>query len=255
MSSRPPANVPHRTAVAIRHIEFGDLGSLGHTLRRHGFEVRCVDAGSAEFQALDPLQPDILAVMGGPFGANDEAEHPFIVDELDLIARRVGAGRATLGICLGAQLMARALGGRVYEGPRLELGWAEIALTEAGAGSCLSALGRAGTNVLHWHGDTFDLPRGATLLASTPHYANQAYSLGDAALAMQFHPEVEEGSMPRWLAHPRIAAWLSGLDAADRRPEGYLPDRLRAGGEQHGPRLAEQSTRLMEDWLSRLGLF
>jgi GMP synthase (glutamine-hydrolysing) len=252
MTGHDPASAPRRTAVAIRHIEFGDLGSMGRTLSRYGFDIHCIDAGSAEFEALDPLQPDIVAVMGGPFGANDEATHPFIIDELELIARRTAAGRATLGICLGAQLMARALGGRVYEGPELELGWAEVALTGAGRSSCLSALGAAGTNVLHWHGDTFDLPPGATLLASTTRYLNQAYSVGDAALGMQFHPEVEAASMPRWLAHPRIAAWLSGLDAAGQRPAGFLPEQLDAGARRHGSKLVEQSSRLMEAWLAQL---
>ncbi len=253
MIGRDPARAPRRTAVAIRHIEFGDLGSLGRTLSRHGFDTRCIDAGSAEFEALDPLQPDIVAVMGGPFGANDEATHPFIIDELELIARRTAAGRATLGVCLGAQLMARALGGRVYEGTELELGWAAVSLTEAGRSSCLSALGEAGTNVLHWHGDTFDLPPRATLLASTKRYRNQAYSAGDVALAMQFHPEVEAASMPRWLAHPRIAAWLAGLDAAGQRPDGFLPEQLHAGVRRHGAKLVEQTTRLMEAWLAHLG--
>jgi GMP synthase (glutamine-hydrolysing) len=249
---RHAAGQPRPKVVAIRHIEFGDLGSLERTFTRLGFEVRCVDASSAEFAAMDRMQPDVVAIMGGPFGANDESSYPFIAEELDLIARRVAAGRATLGICLGAQLMARALGGRVYEGSGIELGWGEVSISDAGKSSCLAALGSTGTHVLHWHSDTFDLPPDATLLASTASYVNQAFRIDDTALGLQFHPEVSHTSMPRWLKHPRIATWLADLDRRHQRPTGYLPETLLAGGYEHGQRLDAQSAIVLETWLKKI---
>jgi GMP synthase-like glutamine amidotransferase len=136
---------------------------------------------------VDPLMPDLLVCLGGPIGAYEEAAYPFLRDELALIERRLAAARPTLGICLGAQLMARALGARIYPAPAKEIGWGEVRLSEAGQKGPLRHF--AGVPVLHWHGDTFDLPKGAELLASTVLCANQAFAFGRYALAFQFHPE------------------------------------------------------------------
>jgi GMP synthase (glutamine-hydrolysing) len=114
-----------------------------------------------------------------------------------ILRARVEADRPTLAVCLGAQILAQALGARVYAGAK-EIGWAPIELTEAGERSVLCGIGREATPVLHWHGDALDLPDGAECLASTPECANQAFSLG-ATLAVQFHPEVSARHFERWL--------------------------------------------------------
>ena len=140
---------------------------------------------------------DLLVVLGGPIGAYEEELYPFLADELRVIERRLAAGRPVLGICLGSQLMARALGARVYPGTGKEIGWAPLQLTAAGRDSCLAPLG-GGAPVLHWHGDTFDLPKGASLLASTPRYKNQAFAWQRHGLALQCHIEATAAGLERW---------------------------------------------------------
>ena len=121
--------------------------------------------------------------------------YPFLGDEIKLIERRLKVRRPTFGICLGAQLIAHTLGARVYPGPHKEIGWSPLTLTDAGRNSPLHHL--SGPE-LHWHGDTFDLPRDATLLASTAACSNQAFSWSDNVLALQFHPEVIARNIEQW---------------------------------------------------------
>jgi GMP synthase (glutamine-hydrolysing) len=124
------------------------------------------------------MAPEVLIVLGGPIGIYQEREYPFLTTELGLLERRLAADLPTLGICLGGQLMARALGARVHPGPAKELGWSSLRLSAAGRQSCLAYLAKGATAVLHWHDETCDVPAGATLLASTPHNDNQAFAWG-----------------------------------------------------------------------------
>lgn len=182
-------------AVAIRHLAFEDLGLFEPVLVEAGFTVRYCDVG---IDAVDSAAAaDLLLVLGGPIGAYEEDKYPFLTAEIALLEARLAARRPTLGICLGAQLMAHALGARVYPGPAKEIGFAPITLTEAGRASCLAPLGH--TPVLHWHGDTFDLPDGATLLASTAICTQQAFAFGRNAIGFQFHPEAGAPGFERWL--------------------------------------------------------
>ena len=183
------------TAFAIRHVAFEDLGSFGPLLERHGYTIRYADAG---YDDLADRNSDLLIVLGGPIGANDDADYPFIRDELRLIEQRVKANRPVLGICLGSQLIARALGAKVYRAKAKEIGYKPLQLTEAGKQSCLAPL--ADKPVFHWHGDTFDIPVSARHLASTDICPHQAFAWGaqDAVLALQFHPEVTARGLERW---------------------------------------------------------
>src|SRR5579885_2849884 len=177
-----------KTATAIRHVHFEDLGTLGAILEDCGYRVRYADACVDDIGALDPTADSLVIVLGGPIGAYEENLYPVLKDELKLLEKRLAASRPTLGICLGAQMMARALGARVYPGGGKEIGWAPLLLSEAGRASCLAPLGDA--PVLHWHGDTFDLPKGAVHLASTPRYRQQAFAWQRHGLALQCHIEV-----------------------------------------------------------------
>ena len=183
-----------RRAVAIRHVAFEDLGTLGDVLANRGFDISYIEAGRDDLAAAG--DPDLLVVLGGPIGAYEADAYPFLAGETKLIEARLRANKPTLGVCLGAQLMAQALGARVYPSGVKEIGWARIELTDAGRGSCLAAL--SDTPVLHWHGDTFDLPAGATHLAASAMVKHQAYAWGPAALALQFHIEVKGADLEKW---------------------------------------------------------
>jgi GMP synthase (glutamine-hydrolysing) len=136
--------------------------------------------------------------MGGPIGAYEDEIYPFLRDEIAVLQDRLASQRPTMGVCLGAQLIARAANARVYPSGVREIGFAPIALSSVGRRSCLAPFAEEPVT-LHWHGDTFDLPTGATLLASTPLCANQAFALGDNFIGFQFHPEAGGPGFERWL--------------------------------------------------------
>jgi GMP synthase (glutamine-hydrolysing) len=231
--------------LAVRHVGFEHLGTLAPLLSGRGFRIRYLDAGVGDLTTVDPEAPALLAILGGPIGAYEEDQYPFLLDELRLIERRLAAQRPLIGICLGAQLMARALGSRVFPGRAKEVGWAPLTLTPEGRGSCLADLEGCGHQVLHWHGDTFDLPEGTRRLASTPIAENQAFALGDKALGLQFHLEVDPSEVERWLIGHALEIALT---------EGVSPTSIRADTARHGPALAAAATGCMTRWLQQANL-
>jgi GMP synthase (glutamine-hydrolysing) len=230
--------------LAIRHVAFEDLGLLEPLLRARGHAIRYAEAPVDDLAAIDPLGPELLIVLGGPIGVYESAAYPFIESERELLARRLAARRATLGICLGSQLIASALGARVYPSGVKELGWAPISLTPAGRDSCLQRL--ESTAVLHWHGDTFDLPAGATLLASTPRCLNQAFSWGDgSALALQFHAEATGRALERWFVGHTFEIGAT--------PDVTVPQ-LRADTARWTPALLRHAEACFATWLDQRGV-
>ena len=231
-----------RTALAIRHVHFEDLGSLEPALRDAGYQIRYVDAGLDDLASLEALAPDLLVSLGGPIGAYEDELYPLLTDELRILESRLKAQRPTLGICLGSQLMARALGARVYPSGIKEIGWAPVTLSPAGRESPFRHLGEEHTSVLHWHGDTFDLPKGANLLASTALCRNQAYSWGRGALAFQFHPEA---------IGARLEEWFIG-HACEIAAAGLSVPALRADTLRHASQLMTQARKCFDEWLQSL---
>ncbi|QCI69383.1 glutamine amidotransferase [Phreatobacter stygius] len=229
-----------RTAVAIRHVAFEGLGVIEPALRAAGYTVGVYDAGVDALGSLDPVETELLIVLGGPIGADQEDRYPFLRAEQDLLSRRLQAGRPTLGICLGAQLMARALGAEVYPGPAKEIGWSRLDLTAEGQASPLAHLD--GVPVLHWHGDTFDLPPGAVRLAGTEICPNQAFAIGRDVLGLQFHGEVDVQDIERWLIGHAAEIAAAGID----------PNALRADSRRHGEALKRAGARVFRDWLAGL---
>ncbi|HYG87662.1 MAG TPA: glutamine amidotransferase [Azospirillum sp.] len=226
-----------RTALVVRHVHFEDLGAFTAPIEEQGYRIAYREAGVDDLKVVDPLAPDLLVILGGPIGAYEENRYPFVADEVAILERRLSARKPTLGICLGAQMMARALGARVYPGPAKEIGWKPVTLTAAGTTGPLRHL--EGVPVLHWHGDTFDLPAGATLLASTEICVNQAFAVGSHALAFQFHPEASQHGFERWLIGHAVEIAAAGLSVAA----------LRDGAIRFGNDTAAAGRRCLAEWL------
>jgi GMP synthase (glutamine-hydrolysing) len=231
------------STVALRHVPFEDLGLIAPLLANRGHTLRYVEVPVAGLESVDPLAPDLLVVLGGPIGVYENDSYPFIDAEVALIEKRIASGKPLLGICLGSQLVAKALGARVYASGVKEIGWAPIELTDDGRASCLRQLGD--TAVLHWHGDTFDLPAGARRLASTRVCANQAFSYGASALALQFHAEA---------AGAALEAWFVGHTAEISSTPGISVKGLRADTHRYTAGIDRAGTACFADWLTSLGL-
>lgn len=234
-----------KTALVLRHVAFEDLGSLEPVLLGREFAVARVDAPTADFSTLEAADADLLVVLGGPIGVYDTADYPFLESEIALIARRLATARPTLGICLGCQLMARALGARVYPSGIKEIGWTPVRLTATGRQSCLAPLADTDARVLHWHGDTFDLPARAVHLAETDGCRNQAFSLGTHALALQFHLEVTATDLERWYV---------GHTAEIAATPDVSVGALRADSRRHAPGLVTRAATIFGRWLDETGL-
>ena len=171
----------------------------------------------------DPLPAladfDMLTVMGGPMSANDEAKFAWLAPEIALVREAIGAGKIVLGVCLGAQIIAKSLGAKVYAARQKEIGWFEVKRTEA-AHPIFDGL-PAAFPVFHWHGETFDLPAGAVRLAETASTPNQAFGINARVLGLQFHME----------ATPASVAGLvqNAADEIGTGPFEQSPDAIRAG--------------------------
>jgi len=192
---------------------------------------------------------DLLVVMGGGMGVGDrdDPRYPFLAPEIRLIEAALAAGIPTLGVCLGAQLLAFAAGAAVYPATRLmpdgtrervrEVGWAPVRWEATAEEPALRGLGKT-TQVLHWHGDTFDLPAGAVHLASTERCRNQAFRLGPRTFGLQFHVEIRLPTVSRWVEEDAdFVALAEGPDGGAR----ILADTTRIGYEarREGDRLIE----------------
>lgn len=229
-----------KTAIALRHIHFEDVGSFDSVLAAHDYALQYLDPATDDISATDLHQADLLIVLGGPIGVGDQQTYPFLQREMAVIRERLAAGRPLLGICLGAQLIASALGARVYPMPAKEIGFSAVTLTPDGQASVLSALGQ--TPVLHWHGDQFDIPEGALRLAGTSACANQAFTVGPKVLGLQFHLEAQGDRLERWLVGHASELAQAGID----------PRVLRQDGARWGERLGGAARAVLTSWLRQL---
>ena len=235
-------NRHRRSAVALRHVAFEDLGLLSAVLDRAGWDLAFCEAAIDDLGHASIENADLLIVLGGPIGVYEAEAYPFLTREIQLLERRLKQDRPTLGICLGAQLMARALGARVYAGDTKEIGWGKISLTEQGATSCLAPLAEDGAHVLHWHGDTFDLPNGAMRLASNTHYENQAFAFGRNALALQFHLEADPRQLEEWYVGHAVELSAAGIPVTE----------LRTATATVAPQLQDRASRIFGRWIHAL---
>jgi GMP synthase-like glutamine amidotransferase len=195
--------------LVLQHIACEPPGEYETVLRERGANLHRVELDEGD--RLPPWRDfDAIVAMGGPMSVNDDAELPWLTDEKRAIGEAVRAGVPYFGACLGVQLLAAGLGARVYAGPEPEVGVLPVTLTAEGAADPLFAALPPEFPALQWHGDTFDLPEGATRLASSPAFPNQAFRYGESAYGIQFHVEVLPEMAREWAQVPAYA------DYADR---------------------------------------
>ncbi|HVJ00845.1 MAG TPA: glutamine amidotransferase [Sphingomonas sp.] len=230
-----------KTGLIIRHTPYEGLAAFREPIEAANYVLDRIDVTDPGFADLDFDAPDLLLMMGGPMGVYEREAYPWIAHEVERLAGRIARGLPTLGVCLGAQMVAAAMGAEVVRGPIKEVGFAPVTLNAAGAASPLRHV--AEVPVLHWHGDTFGLPDGVELLASTAAYAHQAFRRGPELLALQFHAEMGED--------PRFEAWLEN-GPTFLAEAGTTPDRLRADHEAHGPAAVTAGQTMIAEWLRGL---
>lgn len=186
-----------RRLTVIQHLAAEGPGLLAAIAADHGFalDIRRMDRGDPVPSGAAALEG--LVVLGGTMAAFD-ASYPHLAAEQRLLADACARGLPVLGVCLGAQLLAAALGARVFKGPATEIGFGEVKLTAAGTRDPILGPSGPALPVFHWHADTFDLPPGAELLASSTAYAQQAFSVGGRAYGLQFHIELDRALAREW---------------------------------------------------------
>lgn len=225
---------------AIMHATHEDMGSFEFFLRSYGIRPTPFLAKNTDIEALDPAEADLVLLMGGPMGVYEAESFPHLHHEVRFIERRIAAGKPTLGICLGSQIIAKALGADVYKGPKgKEVGWYDVSITEAGLSTPLKYFDKMEGPVMQWHGDTFDLPAGATRLATSDKYENQAFSYENHVLALQFHPEVTELKLERWYTS----------DPGDMAEVGTDAETIRSMAHKHGDTLRQRNRLFFTEWL------
>ncbi len=232
-----------KSCLVIRHLQFEDLGSFAEPLTGAGYQVHYLDAAIDDLTAA--YQADLTVILGGPVGVYDTVLYPFLQTELLIAKQRLAEQRPLLGVCLGSQLIAAAAGAAVYHGVYgKEIGWSPVRFTQEALDTKLFAVGETDRELqmFHWHGDTFDLPNGAELLASSQDY-KQIYRIGSQVLAFQCHPELEGHRIEQWLlGHAvELAAW----------PLADLA-KIRQDTKSYAPSLRKFSQQLLTRWLDKL---
>lgn len=204
--------------LVLRHEPFEDLGHFAEALEAHGVSYTYRDPG----QLLSLDDSTGVIIMGGTMSVNDPL--PWLASELSLIDDALKARLPLLGICLGSQLIAKALGVRVYPNSEIEIGWAPVHFTEAAHRDRVFGDVDSPVKLFHWHSETFDLPAGAELLACSDKTRHQAYRYGLNVYGLQFHPEVTAPMIADWCTQPVNCGDVSALDnpidplAADTGP-------------------------------------
>ena len=187
-------------ALIVCHHSKQDLGTFEGLLTERGFALDFVLGHEDKLPDVKYDAHDLAIVMGGSMGVYEADKYPYLLNEISYIQKRLKHNLPFLGVCLGGQLMAKALGGEVYKGTNdKETGWCNVDVNKKGIQTPLQYLDASATKITQGHQDTFDLPEGTILLASSNQYKNQAFSYNDKALGLQFHPELDESLVDVWL--------------------------------------------------------
>ena len=233
--------------LVFQHVPFEILGTLNPLLKKRGFRIRYVN-----FDREPDAQPRIdgydgLVVLGGPMSANDAHQHPHLEKEIVALREAVDREIPVLGICLGAQLIARSLGATVAPNPEKEIGWYDVAVSEAGRADPLFAHFRSVEKIFQWHGDSFAIPEGAVALASASTCTNQAFRYGDRVYAFQFHMEVDESLIDRWLRAPIFLEEIQGSGGK------FDLERIRVETRENIHRLRRLAARTFAEFIELFG--
>jgi GMP synthase (glutamine-hydrolysing) len=234
--------------LVFQHVPHEILGTLNPLLKNAGFRIRYVNFGRHP-----DLRPTLdgyhgLVVLGGPMSVNDSDRLHHLNTEMMLIEEAMKRNLPVLGICLGAQLIAKTLGARVYPNKDKEIGWYDVTPTEAGVSDPLFCRFRGSEKIFQWHGDTFEIAHGARHLALSPLCTNQAFSYGSNVYGFQFHLEVDEPMILRWLKVPE-----NRLEIAN--PHGNIdPDQVHQETPQYIQRLHELSNDAFSAFINLFGI-
>ena len=205
----------------LQHVPFEGVGSMADWFQARGATLHYTRFYEADARLPDPASCDLIVAMGGPMSVNDESELPWLIEEKAFLRQAIENGVPVLGICLGAQLIASALGARVQPNTVVEIGWFPVWRAESVGEGCFVFPDRI--ELLHWHGETFELPAGATLLASSEACPHQAFQLGRRVIGLQCHPEMT----------PAIIADLLDACADELRPGPWVQTPAQLAGEPH----------------------
>jgi GMP synthase-like glutamine amidotransferase len=232
--------------LVLQHISCEPPGVFSEVMREQGVEPIAVELDENE-PLPDWREFDAVLAMGGPMGADDDAEHPWLSPEKELVREAVEAGRPFLGVCLGVQLLASALGAPVQRMERAEVGLLPVELTAEGRDHPLFAGLDDPLVSLQWHGDTFELPAGAIRLASSPVAPNQAFQAGERAYGVQFHLEVTAEMARDWGEVPAYKQSLAET-LGEHEAAAFLAEVERRADELH-----PAGRRLFGNWLKLAG--
>ncbi len=219
--------------LIIKQVESEGPGIIGAELKRRSLATELVEVYKGRPVPKDASAYSALIVMGGPMGVYEEKAYPFLGDEIELIESGLKAGIPIMGVCLGAQLLARAAGARVYKGEAKEIGFYKVRLTEEGIMDALLHGLPPEFRVFQWHGDTFDVPEHGVNLAGSDLFQNQMIRVGRSAYGVQFHLEVTEQMVMEWLEvnSDELEAEKDAIDPERIKSQapGYIPDLHRYG--------------------------
>lgn len=232
--------------LVLRHVPHEHLGTLAPALRGAGLRYKYLDVWKRKARFPPSSAFRALVVMGGPMGVYEQDRYPFLKKEIALIRRGIAAGKPVLGICLGAQLIAAALGARVHPSARKEIGWHPIELTAAGQKDPLFRGWPRRPGVFQWHGDTFTRPPGTVLLAASPLCRHQAFRYKKNVYGLQFHIEVDAAMVREWLGQPGARREVESAGRGAYR-------RLAGGLAKRAPRLARLARPMFAVFTSLIG--
>jgi GMP synthase (glutamine-hydrolysing) len=229
--------------LVFQHVPHEILGTFNPLLKSAGFRIRYVNFGRTPDAVPNVDKYDGLIILGGPMCVDQTDSHPHLLTEINAIRLAMEQHKPVLGICLGAQLIATALGAQVRKNPVKEIGWYDVTPTDAGAKDPLFSCFDGTEKIFQWHGDTFDIPTGAVNLATSPDCANQAFRFGDRTYGLQFHLEVDEPLIQRWLKTPIHVRELESLG------DHISPDKIIADTSRYIDKSAELGSRLFGEYV------